>query len=209
MSKLKLIVPFFVYLLFNDPALAAEKNACNVEEFKPVFADIEKTDQAIRIEFGTNYDKALADSKSRGVPMDSAVFDALFAPMKKVDAMNQERLEKIVAECGWPSADNFGVSAVRTAFLVVQHASIEVQKKYFVNIEQNFKQGHLAKPNFAMLVDRMLMREGKEQRYGTQSQISKDGVKTLFPVEDPENLNARRIAMDMEPNAGFPMPVKP
>lgn len=208
MLSIKLILPISLSLssLVSGVALADDKAACQADVLKPVFSDIEKTDQDARGEFNRSYEKALAESKSRGAPMDNEVFDALFAPMKKVDAINQERLERIIAHCGWPKAEQLGKQALEAAFLVVQHATLEFQRKYLSQIEADFKSGYLPALNYAMLVDRILTRERKEQLYGTQSYITKDGVKNYFPIEDSANLNARRIALGMLPIKDFPMP---
>lgn len=208
MFDIKFILPFSFSLstLVSGVAFAGDIAACQSDVLKPVFVDIEKTDQDARGEFSRSYEKALAESKSRGAPIDSATYDALFVPMKKVDAINQERLEKIIADCGWPKAELLGKQALEAAFIVVQHASLEFQRKYLANIEGDFKNGHLPALNYAMLIDRILTRENKEQLYGTQSYIMKDGDKHYFPIQDSANLNARRIAMGLKPLKDFPLP---
>lgn len=53
-----------------------------------------------------------------------------------------------------------------------------------------------------MLTDRMLLAQGKPQRYGSQFLI-KDGVPTLHPTEDRVGLDARRAAMGLAPIADY------
>ena len=48
------------------------------------------------------------------------------------------------------------------------------------------------------LTDRVLVGEGKPQRYGTQLE-NKDGKLTPYPLEDPENVDERRRAIGMSP----------
>jgi hypothetical protein len=52
--------------------------------------------------------------------------------------------------------------------------------------------------HLAYLDDRIRVREGLPQRYGTQLQKRADGWEPL-PVEDPEALDARRQAVGLEP----------
>jgi hypothetical protein len=47
--------------------------------------------------------------------------------------------------------------------------------------------------DLAYLVDRVRVAEGRPQVYGTQVQMGPDGDPTpRMPIEDPENVNARR-----------------
>ena len=50
-----------------------------------------------------------------------------------------------------------------------------------------------------MLEDRVLQREGKPQKYGTQVITAADGRWILYTVEDPEHLGARRAAVGLPP----------
>jgi hypothetical protein len=193
-------------LFFCGVVNASENIACNIDETKSLFETIEKTDQEVRSEFRKKNEIVVAEARQRGAPVDNAVFKELFRPMEEVDANNLVIFEKIVTDCGWPSYEKFGATPLYVAFLVVQHAPLEIQLKYFPFVEGDFKQGHLKANLYAMLVDRILMRQNKLQRYGPQSQISKDGVKTLFPVEDAAHLNDRLQAMGMKLNSDFPMP---
>jgi hypothetical protein len=52
----------------------------------------------------------------------------------------------------------------------------------------------------AYLKDRVLLHRGEPQLYGTQYMI-RDGVLTLWTVQDPEGLDERRAALGLEPEA--------
>ncbi len=55
--------------------------------------------------------------------------------------------------------------------------------------------GHLA-----YLEDRILMRQGKNQLYGTQYQLNKKTKQMeLWEIDDPVNLNKRREAVGLPP----------
>ena len=50
-----------------------------------------------------------------------------------------------------------------------------------------------------MLEDDILVKEGNEQIYGTEIVTGPDGQFALYAVQDPENLNSRRLAVGLPP----------
>ena len=50
----------------------------------------------------------------------------------------------------------------------------------------------------ALMEDRILMENGRKQKYGSQLRSQGDGPLLLYPVEDPEHVNERRAAMGLE-----------
>ena len=57
--------------------------------------------------------------------------------------------------------------------------------------------GEASKQNLALLEDRLLIRQGKPQRYGSQVE-TQNGV-GLKPTEDEANLDTRRASMGLGP----------
>jgi hypothetical protein len=54
--------------------------------------------------------------------------------------------------------------------------------------------------DLALLQDRILMRQGKKQLFGSQVVFNKDtGAPEFYPIEDEKNVNARRTKIGMEP----------
>lgn len=93
-----------------------------------------------------------------------------------------------------------GSSLEATAFLVVQHAELPVQEKYFGLLESAAKAGELEMSSFALLVDRIRMRKGEKQLYGSQvTDPDGDGIWQLHPIEDEARVNQRRAEIGMEP----------
>ena len=76
-------------------------------------------------------------------------------------------------------------------------------------VEEQMRAGRISGASYATLLDRMLMREGRPQRYGTQTHASMllvDGapqrverICRLWPVESPERLDSLREAVGLEP----------
>ena len=66
-------------------------------------------------------------------------------------------------------------------------------------MEQALQQGESDPVHVAYLTDRILMREGKLQIYGTQGGSLENGVIVPHPIEDEEHVNDRRKAIGLEP----------
>mgnify|MGYP003545000465 CR=1 FL=1 len=113
-------------------------------------------------------------------------------------------MEEIIRQHGWPGKSLVGDEASLAAFLIIQHADYEYQKKYFPLINEAKKQGEIDPRHVALLEDRILMREGKKQIYGSQlKRNEKTGKYEMWPVEDEENLDKRRAAVGLEPIAEY------
>src|SRR5262245_8832539 len=123
---------------------------------------------------------------------------------KELDSKNRQRLDEIVKEHGWPKLSSFGPEASGVAFLIVQHADLEYQKKYLPLIKESVTKNEARPSDLAMLQDRILTREGKKQTYGTQVRVSQSTqAMELYPIEDEENVDARRATVGLGPLAQY------
>jgi len=121
-----------------------------------------------------------------------------------LDGKNRQRLDEIVKAHGWPKRSVFGEEASGVAFLVVQHAELDYQKKYLPLIKEAVAQKEARQSDLAMLEDRILTREGKKQTYGTQLRLNQTTQRMeLYPIEDEENVDARRAKVGLEPLAQY------
>ena len=120
--------------------------------------------------------------------------------VEPVDRANTARLREIVAEHGWPGHRLVGEEAAHAAWLLAQHAPPEFQEQCLPLLEDAVAQGDASPADLAYLRDRVLLHRGEPQIYGTQYLI-KDGVPTLWTVQDPEGLDERRAALGLEPEA--------
>ena len=119
--------------------------------------------------------------------------------INELDSINLKKIEKIFAEHGYPGKSKVGGLAI-TAFLVIQHSDILIQEKYLTLIEKATKEGELGKESLALLVDRINIRRGKKQLYGSQvGDIYGNGKYEFAPIEDEENVNKRRAEMGLVP----------
>jgi hypothetical protein len=118
-----------------------------------------------------------------------------------VDERNARRMRAIISEIGWPTTSKVGAQAEHMAWLLVQHAELEFQKECFALMAREPADEVCAR-HLAYLEDRIRVREGLPQRYGTQLQRSDDGWEPL-PTLDPEDLDARRRDVGLEPIAEY------
>jgi hypothetical protein len=118
----------------------------------------------------------------------------------RADSLNLVKIEEILQIYGYPGKSMVGEVEASTAWLVIQHAPLEKQLQYFPMIEQAAQKGEIRRSDWALLLDRIRMRRGLPQVYG--SQIVRDpnnGQWMLHPVEDEANVNKRRAEIGMEP----------
>ncbi|MEI7983188.1 MAG: DUF6624 domain-containing protein [Bacteroidota bacterium] len=109
------------------------------------------------------------------------------------DSINLIKVEKILDERGWLGADIVGQEGNTTMFLVIQHADLKTQEKYLPMVRDAVSQGNAYPAHLAMLEDRVAIRQGKRQIYGSQiDQDPKTGVYYVLPLEDPDNVDKRR-----------------
>lgn len=126
-------------------------------------------------------------------------FMAAVEAQDRIHARNFSRLETIVAEYGWPGRRLVGEQASGAALIVLQHADVEHQKRYLPLLRAAAADGDIAPFHLARLEDGIRQREGRNQIYGTLVVSDSNGQATLYPIEDPENLDERREAAGLSP----------
>jgi hypothetical protein len=120
-----------------------------------------------------------------------------------IDAHNIRRLEEIIADCGWPGIKQFGVKASAAAFLILQHSALTYQKKYLPFVREAAAKGEMRASGLALLEDRVRLREGQKQIYGSQVTRTAEGEWEPEPIEDEENVDALRAKVGLEPIAFY------
>ena len=87
-----------------------------------------------------------------------------------VDSENVAWLRKLVASKGFPTAAQVGNEGVHLAWVLVQHADQDpqLQNSLLPTLEQRFHAGERPANDLARTTDRLLIANGRPQRYGTQ-----------------------------------------
>lgn len=144
----------------------------------------------------------VSDQSLRGNP--SVMSPADVMKQDKIDQANMQRLASIIKSYGWPGNRFAGIDNASNAFLVLQHADLASQHQYLPLLRQAVAKGEANAQDLAMLEDRVLVRDGKPQLYGTQflPHVPNQPI-TLFPVQDEAHLHKRRSDLGMPPMADY------
>lgn len=125
---------------------------------------------------------------------------ALWNMQHERDARNQRALAQIMDSIGYPGISTVGTVLSIVAAMVIIHAPLTYQTKYYPMVEQAVASRELEKKYLAYLKDRMLMSTGKKQLYGTQLVFNKkSNALEVYPVEKLATIDVLRAAMGMEP----------
>ena len=133
-------------------------------------------------------------------PGDDRTAEELSAAWPQVDADNALRMAEILDEFGWPGWSLVGEDGAFAAWLLIQHAdfNLDLQKRGLAMLRAAVEADDADPSDLAYLIDRVLVAEGKPQIYGTQLSIDEQGVITpRTPIEDEENVDARRAEMGL------------
>ena len=138
-------------------------------------------------------------------PPSDADAKILIARMTEVDRRNMARLAEIIDQFGWPGRSLVGDKASEASFLILQHSTVDNQRRYFPLLKAAADRGDARRDQAAMMEDRMLLAEGKKQIYGTQLRSGPDtqGRWVLQPIDDEANVDARRATVGLPPLAEY------
>jgi len=169
-------------LLTNCRSGPPQPSASVLADARRELAERIKADQAVREGYGVG---GVADP-------------AQAIAMQRTDSANTLWLKGYVAKWGWPTAAQVGPEGVESAFLIVQHA---VHDTAFMHamlpaIQQAYERGELKGGAVAVLVDRLEVKAGRPQIYGTQLSL-KDGKWVLDPIADSAGVDERRKKMGL------------
>jgi hypothetical protein len=118
--------------------------------------------------------------------------------MARTDSANTLWLKDYVGRWGWPTTGQVGREAVQSAFLIVQHAVHDTafMRSMLPFIEDAHRRGDLDGGSVAMLTDRLEVKAGRPQIYGTQLSL-KDGRWVFDSIADSAGVDARRKRMGL------------
>ena len=99
---------------------------------------------------------------------------------------------------GWPV--EVGEDGAGAAWLIAQHSPDLEFQKACLELLRGLPESLVNAQHVAYLHDRICIREGKPQRYGTQSRPRASGEEwELFPLEDANTVNVERKRIGLEP----------
>lgn len=124
-----------------------------------------------------------------------------FSNIKKADKKNRKRFKEIFEKVGYISSKQ-EKDLHLAAFLIVQHMPKEeysFMKKYLSFMKDDLE--HINPLNYAQLVDRVRIYEGKKQMYGTQFELvnKEENIYKLKEIYDFKNIDKRREEIGLKP----------
>jgi len=117
-----------------------------------------------------------------------------------IDDENTKWLEKVVNEIGWPGVSLVGDEGAHAAWILAQHADRHpsFQRGCQMLMQEAVARGEALPADLAHLTDRVLLAEGKEQIYGTQT-TARDRRFIACRLRDPDRVDELRASVGLEP----------
>jgi hypothetical protein len=155
-------------------------------------------EHAPAIPAGTKGQRRRAPRSPGSSPASTAYREYVFNLMCTDDEQNLNWFKQQIAEIGWFDMRRYGWAADRAALLIVQHADADpgFQSSVVRLLEPRLEAGDTDPENFAYLVDRVAVRSGQPQRFGTQMDCVK-GEWIVPEIVDQTTLDARRKRMNL------------
>jgi hypothetical protein len=156
---------------------------------KPLIAELDtifKADQSLIKEY-------------KGWDVNSIEWKSWNKKCSEMASVNLVKVIDIINKYGWPGEDIIGWYGSSTLWVVIQHSTLENQEKYLPLLRNAVKKGKLRPGYLALLEDRILINQGKEQIYGTQVNADSLGIKKFYPIKDERNVNKRRFLAGLGP----------
>jgi len=119
----------------------------------------------------------------------------------EIDTKNTARMKKIIDEIGWPLISDVGKDGASAAWLLVQHADRQpqFQAKCLPMLEKAFREDEASGSNYAYLFDRVALKLGNKQRFGSQA-MGGDDDRQFSPIEEEWLVSERRAEYNVNPS---------
>lgn len=130
--------------------------------------------------------------------------DSIKIIIREKDSSNLVFVTQLIDKQGWLTPQDIGFQGVQTMFLIIQHADLKTQKKYYPLILEAEKEGNILSSNVAILEDRIAVREGRPQTYGSQGYYDSLKRKTIiYPLVDAKRLDELRKSRGLDPMKNY------
>jgi len=141
-------------------------------------------------DFGKDTDRGRADA-----------FQQIWGKVERADKENTARVKILLQTRDWFDDDKDGEGAEFYGWLIVQHADLDpdFQRDVLKRLEPLLPLGRVRPSNYALLWDRVAVKDGRLQRYGTQVTCKDGRWQPQVGIEDPDRLDARRKEMGLGP----------
>jgi hypothetical protein len=176
------------------------------ENLKTELDGIYKSDQILReyLDSTTSDIRKMQILNETGYSKSDLENGKVYVVLNKRDSINLIRVEEIITKYGYPGKTLVGEPTNEAAWYVIQHS--KKIANYFSIIQEAGSSNEIPFVKVAMMQDRMLMHEGKEQLYGTQ--VAGENILNtitgkkefwyyVWPIQNPKSIN------ELRKDAGF------
>lgn len=184
------MMKFILFTLLLSPGISASGQPKFNNELSALLDTIYNEDQADRLKI---------DSLEKQYGWQSEQMRSLWKKIHIRDSANLVRVKKIIDMYGWIGPDEVGKKGAQTIFLVIQHSDSLTQVTYLPLMREAVKKGKARPQDLALLEDRILTKQGKEQIYGSQVRVNEKGKNEFFPIKDEADVNKRRASVGLGP----------
>lgn len=117
------------------------------------------------------------------------------------DKLCETFVEKYIEENGISKIDEITIRGQETLLYIIIHSKdTSFQKKYLSLVKESCENGIVKWQYYALLYDKIGVKENNIQRYGTQYRVDEKGTELgLYPLEDKEHLNEWRKQVKLAP----------
>lgn len=133
---------------------------------------------------------------------ESPILPALAKAMQEHHNANQEQLEHLLDEYGWPTLSAVGHEAAYAAGNVLNHSDLATRQRHLPLLKRACEYGEADWSRYAHILDRTELELGNPQVYGTQMELNQEtGQYEPRPMIDAQDVDKRRAEKGMEPIA--------
>jgi hypothetical protein len=150
------------------------------DSLRHVLLSLQDRDQSARADFGARIGDTVYVKK-----------------LLNLDSALAAEMDTILNKFGLPTRSMVGPSGSDAAMLIIQH-NWPLQERVLA-LASSLPRGEISPEKIAMLEDRVLVHQGKPQRFGSQFNAGTDGVFRFAPTIDTASLDERRSAAGMPP----------
>ncbi len=204
MNKVLRVIFLFLFLPITSCADEAGKIKSDLEQTRAQYDLLNPNNPNFLIEIGRfeqkvrkntySIQKAAIDEKSK-----SELKRINYELMHYIDNKNIQFMLELKPKGRWFSIKEIGDESAMYAFLIMQHADAKIQQKYYPELKAAMQSGELPKSEFALFDDRVRVKNGQKQLYGSQFHCEYKKL-VPFPIDDIANIDARRISMELKQN---------
>lgn len=174
----------------------SENNMTNKQgEVQEELEQIYKTDQDVRFKLMNLSKESKSQDASKEIKDN---YSEVVLEMKAVDAENLEKIKSILSKYGWLGPDEVGFEASQAIFLVIQHADLKTQEQFLPLVRKAAEMGKTLNSNLALMEDRVALRKGDKQIYGSQIWTDPEtGEYFVDLLRDPLTVDDRRAKVGL------------